>query len=227
MIHIEAIHKTYQSGDTAVHALRGVSLMIKPGEFLAIAGPSGSGKSTLLNIAGCLDSPDTGTIRINNQDIHGLNVAGRATYRREHLGFIFQSFNLVPVMTAYENVALPLELLGQPAGEIRERTMRILAEVGLEGMEHRRPSRLSGGQQQRVAIARALIKEPAIVLADEPTANLDSTTGESVLQLMRQLNEERHTTFLFSTHDPKVMEYSRRLVQLQDGEIVQDERKLP
>lgn len=227
MIHIEAVHKTYQSGDTAVHALRGVSLMIEPGEFLAIAGPSGSGKSTLLNIAGCLDSPDTGTIRINNQDIHGLNVAGRATYRREHLGFIFQSFNLVPVMTAYENVALPLELLGLPAGEIRERTMRILAEVGLEGMENRRPSRLSGGQQQRVAIARALIKEPAIVLADEPTANLDSTTGESVLQLMRQLNEGRHTTFLFSTHDPRVMEYSRRLVQLQDGEIVQDERKLP
>jgi putative ABC transport system ATP-binding protein len=225
MIRITDVHKTYQSGDTAVHALRGVSLLIEPGEFLAIAGPSGSGKSTLLNIAGCLDSPDSGTIRIHDQDIHQLTVTGRATYRREHLGFIFQSFNLVPVMTAYENIALPLELLGLPAAEIHERTQRIITDVGLAGMEDRRPGRLSGGQQQRVAIARALIKEPAIVLADEPTANLDSTTGEAVLELMRQLNEERHTTFLFSTHDPKVMDFSRRLVQLQDGEIVRDERK--
>lgn len=225
MITIDTIHKTYQSGDTAVHALRGVSLEVERGEFLAIAGPSGSGKSTLLNITGCLDSPDSGEIRIGTTALHTLDHRQRATYRRENLGFVFQSFNLVPVMTAYENVALTLELLAIPAAEVRERTMAILAEVGLQGMEDRRPARLSGGQQQRVAVARALVKEPAIVLADEPTANLDSTTGEQVLELMRRLNERHGTTFIFSTHDPMVMAMARRLVQLQDGTITTDERR--
>ncbi len=225
MIAIETIHKTYHSGDTSVHALRGVSLTVEDGEFLAIAGPSGSGKSTLLNITGCLDSPDSGMIRVDQVDLHSLDHKQRSTYRRENLGFVFQNFNLVPVMTAFENVALTLELLGLPQQEVRERTMAILAEVGLEGMEDRRPSRLSGGQQQRVAVARALVKEPSIVLADEPTANLDSTTGESVLELMRQLNERHKTTFIFSTHDPMVMSLARRLVKLQDGQITSDERR--
>ncbi|MFW6338273.1 MAG: ABC transporter ATP-binding protein [Alkalispirochaetaceae bacterium] len=227
MIDVKGIHKRYQSGDTSVHALRGVSLQIEPGEFTAIAGPSGSGKSTLLNIVGCLDQPDEGSIRIDDTDLTRADKTERADFRRQSLGFIFQSFNLIPVLTAYENVAFVLSLLGLESKEVERRTVELLREVGLEGMEHRRPSKLSGGQQQRVAIARALIKGPRIVLADEPTANLDSDTGRAILELMRQLNERHGTTFIFSTHDHMVMEFARRLVHLRDGEISEDERRSP
>lgn len=220
MIHVQDVHKTYHAGDTAVHALRGVDLTVEGGEFVAIAGPSGSGKSTLLNILGCLDHPDRGSVLIDGEDMVARDDRGRADYRRHNLGFVFQSFNLIPVLTAYENVAFTLNLLNLPDEEIRDRTMAILNEVGLTGMESRRPARLSGGQQQRVAIARALVKQPAIILADEPTANLDSETGKAVLATMRELNERHNTSFIFSTHDPMVMEFSRRLVRIQDGQIV-------
>lgn len=227
MIDVKGIHKRYQSGDTSVHALRGVSLQIEPGEFTAIAGPSGSGKTTLLNIVGCLDQPDEGTIQIDDEDLTRADNIERANFRRQSLGFIFQSFNLIPVLTAYENVAFVLSLLGLDPKDVERRTLELLHEVGLEGMEHRRPSKLSGGQQQRVAIARALIKGPRIVLADEPTANLDSDTGRAILELMRELNERHGTTFIFSTHDHMVMEFARRLVHLRDGEISEDERRSP
>ncbi|MFP4330228.1 MAG: ABC transporter ATP-binding protein [Spirochaetaceae bacterium] len=225
MIRIKGVHKAYRSGDTSVHALRGVDLEVAFGEFTAIAGPSGSGKSTLLNIIGCLDTPDSGTVHIGEAELTGADRRDRAEFRRRSLGFVFQSFNLIPVLTAYENVAFVLNLLGLEERECRQRTMAILAEVGLEGMEDRRPTRLSGGQQQRVAIARALIKEPTIVLADEPTANLDSSTGEAILDLMRSLNRRRGTTFIFSTHDRLVMEYASRLVSLRDGAVLDDERR--
>jgi len=222
MIQIEKLQKTYHAGDTAVHALRGIDLRIDEGDFLAIAGPSGSGKTTLLNIVGCLDSPDEGSVTIGDARVDTLSRKEQSDYRRGNLGFVFQSFNLIPVLTAQENVALALTLLMTDKDEVAARTQAILREVGLEGMEDRRPARLSGGQQQRVAIARALVKEPAIVLADEPTANLDSETGESILELMRALNERHGTTFIFSTHDPMVMRYSRRLVELKDGTIASD-----
>jgi len=225
MISLKDIHKTYRSEDVAVHALRGVSINIDRGEFLAVAGPSGSGKSTLLNILGCLDQPDEGTFTIDGVDMVSLDKTGRSDYRRKNMGFVFQSFNLIPVLTSYENVALSLSLLNLPESQVREQTMKILSEVGLEGLEARRPGRLSGGQQQRVAIARALVKEPAIILADEPTANLDSVTGESILNLMSELNVNHGTTFFFSTHDPMVMDLSRRLLKLHDGMIVSDEKR--
>lgn len=219
MIRVEGLHKTYVSGDTRVHALRGLSVDVADGEFVAIAGPSGSGKSTLLNILGCLDRPDEGSVTVDGTDMTALSDRGRADFRRHHLGFVFQSFNLIPVLSAYENVAFALNLLDLPVPEVRERTLALLAEVGLEGMEDRRPGRLSGGQQQRVAVARALVKRPTIVLADEPTANLDSETGRAILETMRRLNEGHGTTFVFSTHDPMVMEHSRRIIRLQDGSI--------
>ena len=222
MIHVHDVHKTYQAGDTSVYALRGIDLEITRGEFVAIAGPSGSGKSTLLNILGCLDHPDRGAVTVDDQEMTGLDDRGRANYRRANLGFVFQNFNLIPVLTAYENVAFSLNLLNLNDRDIEVKTMEILREVGLSGMENRRPSRLSGGQQQRVAVARALVKDPAIVLADEPTANLDSETGRSILELMHGLNERHGTTFIFSTHDPMVMEHSRRLVHLHDGNVVEN-----
>ncbi|MFW5642443.1 MAG: ABC transporter ATP-binding protein [Alkalispirochaeta sp.] len=223
MIVAAGVHKTYRSGDTSVYALRGIDLAVENGEFLAIAGPSGSGKSTLLNILGCLDHPDSGSVTIDGVEMVGLDRSGRTEYRRNNLGFVFQNFNLIPVLTAYENVAFSLNLMNIPEREIRDRTMSILREVGLEGMEDRRPGKLSGGQQQRVAVARALVKNPTIILADEPTANLDSETGRGILETMRDLNERHGTTFVFSTHDPMVMEFSRRLVRLQDGIITGDE----
>jgi len=225
MISVKDLHKTYRSGDVAVHALRGVTLNIEAGEFLAIAGPSGSGKSTLLNILGCLDVPDSGSVIINSKDMVSLDNDSRADYRRENLGFVFQSFNLIPVLTALENVGFSLNLLGLPDHEVEQKSMDILAEVGLQGMEDRRPGKLSGGQQQRVAIARALVKKPAIILADEPTANLDSKTGKAILNLMEELNRTHGTTFLFSTHDPMVMEQSHRLLNLHDGRIVSDRNR--
>ncbi|MDE0220128.1 MAG: ABC transporter ATP-binding protein [Spirochaetaceae bacterium] len=225
MISIRNVTKVYRSGTTEVAALRGVSLEVNRGEFLAIAGPSGSGKSTLLNLIGCLDAATAGEVLIEGQTVSGLNRKQLALFRRQHLGFVFQSFNLIPVLTAYENVSLALSLLPLDAGEVRTRSLEMLAEVGLQDMTGRRPAELSGGQQQRVAIARALVKQPQIVLADEPTANVDSEIGEGLLELMRRLNRQLGSTFIFSTHDAMVMDYADRLVRLQDGRIVADERR--
>jgi len=225
MIAIRDLHKTYVAGDTKVKALRGVSLDIDKGEFLSLAGPSGSGKTTLLNIIGCIDSADTGEIIIDGESLMSLKADQQAVFRRDNLGFVFQSYNLIPVLTAFENVAFSLNLMGIADAEAKELTMDVLKDVGLEGMEDRRPSRLSGGQQQRVAIARAVVKEPAILLADEPTANLDSNTGREILELMKKMNERYQSTFIFATHDSMVMEFANRLVQLHDGVIQDDDRR--
>ncbi|MBN2439714.1 MAG: ABC transporter ATP-binding protein [Spirochaetales bacterium] len=225
MIKVDNVTKKYHVGTLDVNALRGVSLEIGEGEFLSIAGPSGSGKTTLLNLIGCLDVSTTGEIYINDVAVSKKNKDELALFRRENLGFVFQTFNLIPVLTAFENVSFALSLLNVDGKELKERTMKLLAEVGLETMEHRFPRELSGGQQQRVAIARALIKEPQIVLADEPTANLDSTTGSEILKLMQELNRKHNTTFIFSTHDKMVMDLAKRLVLLHDGEITSDKRR--
>jgi len=209
-----------------VPALRGVDLDIEAGEFTAVAGPSGSGKTTLLNLIGCLDRPTRGRLVIDGDDVAGYKPSELASLRREKIGFVFQTYNLVPVLTAYENVELPLVLLGRHTRvEIRDRVMSMLSEVGLAGLENRRPMDLSGGQQQRVAIARALVKQPSLVLADEPTANLDSENSQAILALMKTMNQTRGATYLFSSHDPLVIGYARRLVQMRDGSIVLDERR--
>ncbi len=226
MISIQDVHKEYIDGETHVHALRGVSMEIEQGEFLSIAGPSGSGKTTLLNIIGCIDTADSGDVEVDGERLSSRTFKELVEIRRNKIGFVFQNFNLIPVLTAYENVAMALSLLGLPEEEIRERTMSILGEVGLEGMEHRRPAKLSGGQQQRVAVARSLVKEPRIVLADEPTANLDSVTGEAILKLMKDMNRSHGTTFVFSTHDQMVMDYADRLCRLHDGLVESDERQV-
>jgi putative ABC transport system ATP-binding protein len=225
---IEAVGLTreYSHGRMTVPALRGVDLDVEVGEFTAIAGPSGSGKTTLLNLIGCLDRPTRGRLLIDGDDVSGYTPSMLSGLRREKIGFVFQTYNLVPVLTAYENVELPLVLLGrQTRSEIKDRVMSILSEVGLAGLENRRPMDLSGGQQQRVAIARALVKQPRLVLADEPTANLDSENSEAILALMKTLNETRDATFLFSSHDPLVIGYARRLVRMRDGKIAEDERR--
>lgn len=223
LVQLEKVWKSYVQGKLEVHAVQGVDLAIEAGEFTALAGPSGSGKTTLLNLIGCLDTPTRGSIRLAGEELASLSRNDLADIRRQKIGFIFQSYNLIPVLTASENVAFSLTLVDRQGS--RERVMEILAEVGLKGLENRRPSELSGGQQQRVAIARALVKEPELVLADEPTANLDTETGKSVLELMKLMNEKRGTTFVFSTHDAMVMEYSRRLIRLQDGRVNADERR--
>ena len=225
MISVKNLQKTYIAGDSEVKALRGVSLDIEKGEFISIAGPSGSGKTTLLNLIGCIDTADSGEITINDSSVLNLKRDEQAAFRRDYLGFVFQSYNLIPVLTALENVAFSLNLMGVGDKEAVERSMVILREVGLEGMENRRPGKLSGGQQQRVAIARAIVKNPEILLADEPTANLDSHTGKEILELMKTLNEKHKSTFVFATHDPMVMDFAGRLVQLHDGEIQSDTRR--
>ena len=225
MIELRNVKRTYVSGEVRVEALRGIDLEIGRGEFVAIAGPSGSGKTTLMNIIGTIDRHDEGRVTIDGVDTGSMDKAARAGYRRERLGFVFQSYNLIPVLTAYENVAFALSLLGTPEQETRKRVMALLEEVGLAGMEDRIPARLSGGQQQRVAIARALVKQPRIILADEPTANLDSHTGEEILKLMKEMNRRHETTFVFCTHDPMVMDYAKRLIRLHDGLVQSDERR--
>lgn len=224
MITLRNVTRTYVAGEVRVEALRGIDLDIDAGEFAAIAGPSGSGKTTLMNIIGTIDRHDHGQVTIDGVDTGGMDKNQRADYRRQKLGFVFQSYNLIPVLSAYENVAFALSLIGVPERDARDRAMAILAEVGLSGMEDRIPAKLSGGQQQRVAIARALVKQPQLILADEPTANLDSTTGEEILKLMREMNRRHDTTFLFCTHDPMVMDYAARLIRLHDGLIESDER---
>jgi putative ABC transport system ATP-binding protein len=225
MVKVNHVVKNYTIGKLEVHALRGVDLEIKDGEFMSIAGPSGSGKTTLLNLIGCLDTCTEGDILIDGESIEGKKRDERALLRRRKIGFVFQSFNLIPVLTAFENVAFALSLLKTGAAETRETTMKILEEVGLKGLEKRFPNELSGGQQQRVAVARALVKKPTLVLADEPTANLDSDTGKEILKLMEELNRKHGTTFVFSTHDSMVMDFAHRLVMLHDGRIVSDKSK--
>ena len=226
LVHLQDVARTYLLGDVEVPALDGVSLSIGVGEFTVFAGPSGSGKSTLLNLVGCLDRPSRGVVAIEGRDVAGLDDDALGALRAQRIGFIFQSFNLVPVFTAFENVELALRLAGVQEGRA-DRTEAALRQVGLGDYLHRRPSQLSGGQQQRVAIARALVKRPGLVIADEPTANLDSHNGEAILDLMRQMNEEHGVTFLFSTHDPAVMARARRVVRLLDGRVIADEDHAP
>ncbi len=220
------VRKTYHVGDIDVHAVRGVNMEIEKGSFLSIAGPSGSGKTTLLNMLGALDTPSSGSIVIDNESIEEFTSRELADFRNTHLGFVFQTFNLIPVLTVFENVEFPLHLQGIPdASEREERVMAALADVGIDELADRRPSELSGGQQQRVAIARSLVKDPTMVLADEPTANLDSATSREIIALMQEMNARRGTTFVFSTHDPLVMEHATRLVRLRDGLVESDERR--
>ena len=217
---IKSLTKTYGEGVGSVNAVEDISLSIEAGEFTAFVGPSGSGKTTLLNQVGCLDRPTQGEVAIEGVTTTGLGDGALSALRGEKIGFIFQSYNLIPVLSAAENVELSLTLAGATGSMDAARAL--LKEVGLEGLEDRRPSQLSGGQQQRVAIARALVKKPALVIADEPTANLDSASGSDILALMRELNVSRGITFLFSTHDPMVMEHARRIVTLRDGKIIED-----
>ena len=222
---LENIHKVYHIGKIDFPALRGISFSIEEGEFLSIAGPSGSGKTTILNLLGCLDKPSQGKIFLEDKDITNLPTAKLADVRRRNIGFVFQTFNLIPVLTSMENVEFPLILEGQHDTKERHRiTEEILTEVGLKDFLHRRPNEMSGGQQQRVAVARALVKKPKLILADEPTANLDSVTGEEILQLMLELNQKTSTTFVFSTHDKMVMDFARRIVRLRDGKIESDQK---
>ena len=226
VVKMENTVKNYRVGRVEVPALRGINLSIEKGDFAAIAGPSGSGKTTMLNLFGCLDKPTSGTVLIEEHDIIKLKPDQLADVRNEHIGFIFQSFNLIPVLTAFENVEFPLILLKKDGpGARKKKVMEMLASVGIAELAGRRPSEMSGGQQQRVAIARALVKSPDYVLADEPTANIDTKTGSEILDLMYAMNQKLQTTFIFSTHDPKVMEHARRLIRIRDGQIESDERK--
>ena len=220
------VHKSYRMGEVVVPALKGVDVTISAGEFTVFSGPSGSGKSTLLNLIGLLDVPTEGKILIEGQDVSKLSEYNLGVMRARKIGFIFQSFNLIPVLSAFENVELALQLSSDPPKKEREdRVREALVSVGLEKFMDRRPSQLSGGQQQRVAVARALVKEPALVIADEPTANLDSKNSAQILEIMQRLNDEHDATFLFSTHDPMVVEHARRIVHILDGEILRVEEK--
>jgi putative ABC transport system ATP-binding protein len=223
IVEAREVWKVYTQGSLEVEALRGLSLEIGAGEFTAICGPSGSGKTTLLNLIGALDRPTRGTLLHEGRDLRALSRQARSVLRRDRIGFVFQAYNLMPVLTAYENAEMVLALQKVPGDERRRRVETMLREVGLGGLENRRPDELSGGQQQRVAIARAIVSNPAIVLADEPTANVDSETAETLLDLMERLNRERGVTFVFSTHDPRVMKRARRLVRIVDGQVESDE----
>lgn len=222
---VRGVTRDYQQGQLTVRALRGVDLDIGRGEFTALMGPSGSGKTTLLNLIGGLDVPTSGSVSVDGRSLDQMSPRELSDLRRDRIGFVFQSYNLIPVLSAYENAEFVLLLQGRPADERRERVMRTLKDVGLEGMEHRRPGELSGGQQQRVAVARAIAGQPALVLADEPTANLDSQTGAELIELMLRLNQEHGITFVFSTHDPQVMDAARRVVRLVDGQVSEDVRR--
>jgi putative ABC transport system ATP-binding protein len=224
IVRLTGVTKVYGEGEVAAHALRGLDLTIAAGEFSAMAGPSGSGKSTLLNLVAGLDRATTGTVEVDGKDLRTLSGGELSRLRRDRIGLVFQSYNLIPVLTALENAEYVLMLQGVAARERGERVRALLAEVGLGGLENRFPRELSGGQQQRVAIARAIVSEPALVLADEPTANVDSATGAALLDLMHRLHEEKRITFLFSTHDRAVMTRAERLIRLKDGRIVADGR---
>ncbi len=226
LVTVKQVSKQYHQDSIVVDALDGVDLNVDSAEFMALVGPSGSGKTTLLNIIGGLDAPTRGQVWIREQEIGRLPKSELSRLRLREIGFIFQEYNLIPVLSAVENVEYVMLLQGVPDKERRERAESMLGEVGLKDFVHRRPTQLSGGQQQRVAVARAIVSQPAIVLADEPTANLDSHTGAALLDLMRDLNERHKTTFIFSTHDSMVMERARRIVTLRDGKIVDDRRQM-
>jgi len=225
LIEVVDVHRTYIQGEIEVHALRGASVEIEPGEFTVLAGPSGSGKTTLLNMIGCLDAPTQGNVRVGTENVTSLSLTEGAKFRLKHIGFVFQAYNLLPVLTAYENAEFILMLQGKPESERRKIVEPLMLEVGLEGLFDRRPHQLSGGQQQRVAVVRAIASKPLVVLADEPTANLDSAASGALLDVMLQLNQEHQVTFVFSSHDDLVMERARRIVRLDSGEVVADERK--
>jgi len=221
IVSIQDVVKEYQLGKVTVPALRGVSLEVHPGEFISIAGPSGSGKTTLLNLVGCVDTASSGVVSVAGQDTAKLSERALTDLRLHTLGFIFQSFNLVSVLSVFQNVEFPLLLQRKLArGEREKRVLELLEKVGLGKHVHHRPNELSGGQRQRVAVARALVTRPQIVLADEPTANLDSQTGNNILELMKQMNKEQGTTFIFSTHDPKVLSHADSVVELADGKVL-------
>ncbi len=219
------LNKVFAQGELAVHALSDVDLEIASGGFVCLSGPSGSGKTTLLNMIGGLDRPSDGEITVAGQRIDRMSQSDLAELRLQHIGFVFQAYNLIPVLSARENVEFVMQLQGVPASERLRRAMAILHEVGLDGLENRRPGELSGGQQQRVAVARAIVSKPALILADEPTANLDSVTAEKLMQQMRELNARIGTTFVISTHDKMVMSFAKRLIKLHDGKIVDDIRQ--
>ncbi len=228
IVHLEDATKIYQQGKLEVCAVNELSFDIDKGDFTALCGPSGSGKTTLLNLIGGLDFVTKGRVLLEGKELSSLSRSQVSVIRRDRIGFVFQAYNLIPVMTAYENAEFVLKLQGIPEQECKDRVMTILEEVGLDGLERRRPDEMSGGQQQRVAIARAIVTRPAIVLADEPTANVDSATANALLDLMQRLNEEHNVTFLFSTHDQRVMDRARRLIRLKDGKLDPDEvSKIP
>jgi putative ABC transport system ATP-binding protein len=219
------VTRVYKIGEVETRALNGVSLTIESGEFTALVGPSGSGKTTLLQLIGCLDKPTSGRIVINDKEATNLNRNQRADLRKGTIGFVFQFFALIPTLTAYENVEMPLLLNGKTPAQRKQRVMELLEAVDMTSHSHHRPDQLSGGQQQRVAVARALSTSPKVILADEPTANLDTENGEQVMGIMKKLNDETGTTFVFATHDPRVIKYAKRVVTLQDGLIVADSKK--
>jgi len=223
IVETKDLKKVFEQGELKVTALRDIDLTVDTGEFICLSGPSGSGKTTLLNMIGGLDTSTSGEIHVNGDRVDQMEKAELAEMRLHKVGFVFQSYNLIPVLTAQENVEFVMQLQGMHKSERAEKSRAILKEVGLEGMEDRRPAELSGGQQQRVAVARAIVSGPALVLADEPTANLDSKTAENLLKMMREMNETHQVTFVISTHDPLVMSYAKRLVKLHDGLIVSDE----
>ncbi|MBN8658307.1 MAG: ABC transporter ATP-binding protein [Anaerolineae bacterium] len=218
------VTRLYKIGQMETRALNGVSLGINDGEFTALVGPSGSGKTTLLQLFGCLDQPTSGSVVINGRETTNLNRNQRADLRKETIGFVFQFFALIPTLTAYENVEMPLLLTGKSASERKQRVMDLLSAVDLSDRAHHRPDQLSGGQQQRVAVARALATNPKMILADEPTANLDTTNGEQVMEIMKKLNTDTGVTFVFATHDSRVIKYASRVVTLEDGVIVKDSK---
>ncbi len=219
------IRKTYSDNGVPVEALRGVDLEVRKGEFTAVVGPSGSGKTTLFNVLSGLDTPTTGEVWLAGKRISAMSGGELSDFRRDHIGFVFQAYNLIPVLTVSENIEYIMLLQGVPARERRRRIEKVLEEIGLGGMADRLPTKLSGGQQQRVAVARAIVAEPSLILADEPTANLDSKTGTGLLDMMRELNKTKGMTFLFSTHDEMIMERARRLVTLKDGRVEKDETR--
>jgi len=226
LIETRGLKKDYHLGETVVHALRGIDLSIDRGEFVAVWGPSGSGKSTLLNLIGTIDEPSEGQILLQGRDLARLSDNMRTELRNQSIGFIFQGFNLIPVLSALENVMLPLQIRGDASGEVRKKALHRLQDVGLSDFIHHRPDKMSGGQQQRVAIARALVANPSLIIADEPTANLDSDTSRKILGLMRELNNREDTTFIFSTHDQRLLDQVGRLIRLEDGKVLDggDER---
>jgi putative ABC transport system ATP-binding protein len=226
IIEISGVTKDYALGNTKVHALRGIDLVIEEGDLMTIMGPSGSGKTTLLNIVGCIDQATTGSVRVHGEEVTKLNDRQVTDLRLHRIGFIFQTFNLIPVLTALENVEFPMLLLGHESrAEIRKKAESLIEQVGIREYMHHRPAELSGGQRQRVTIARALVTNPDIVLADEPTANLDSVTGAQILELMKEMNAREKTTFIFSTHDHNVLKYARTAVSIKDG-IIAEKSKL-